>query len=126
MNGHRWAARILALALSGMLFLITAGILLLKPLPPPFGLVVAAVATSVAAAGSALVLPGIGWRAGLWGSAAFLVYFAAVLFAYILVGRPDWHPALAAVVVTAAACGAAELTDRSLGSRSGRYERMAP
>jgi len=108
-----------------MLFLMTALLLLLKPLPPPFGLAVAAVAASIAAAGSALVLPGTGWRAGLWGSAAFLLYFATVLLAYILAGRPDWHPALAAVVVTAAACGVAELVDRALERRSGREERVA-
>ncbi len=124
-SGRHWGARILALALSGTVFLMTALILLLKPLPPPFGLVVAAVAASVAAVGCVFVLPGIGWRAGLWGSAAFLVYFTAVLLAYLLAGRPDWHPALAAVVVAAAACGAAELADRSLERRSGREKRMA-
>jgi peptidoglycan/LPS O-acetylase OafA/YrhL len=116
-GGRRVLAYLGALCISGLAFLLMAVLLLFKPVPTPLAFVAAAVAASIAAVGCGMVLPGMGWRAGLWASAAFLAYFVVVLCAYALMGRPDWHPVLAAVVVTTVACMIAALVDRRLARR---------
>ena len=112
-----WPARIIAVCVSGIVFLLTALVLLVVSLPGMAALVAAAAAASLTAAVFVLVWPAMKWQAGFWASAAFLVYFVLAAIAYVLSGRPDWHPAFAAFVVATAACLSAGIVAR-LQSRS--------
>jgi hypothetical protein len=109
-----WAARILAICASGVVFLLTALVLMTASLSAVGALMAAAAAASLTAAVFVMVWPATGWRAGLWASAAFLVYFLVAAIAYAVSGRPDWHPAFAAFVVAAAACLSAAFVARLL------------
>ena len=109
-----WAARILAICASGTVFLLTALVLMTASLPAVGALMAAAAAASLTAAVFVVVWPATGWRAGVWGSAAFLAYFFVVAIAYAVSGQPNWHPAFAAFLVTAAACLSAAVVARLL------------
>lgn len=107
-----WIARIIGVCVSGIVFLLTTLVLLTVSLPGMAALVAAAAAASLTAAVFVLVWPEMEWRAGFWASAGFLVYFVLAAVAYMISGRPDWHPLLAGFVVTTAACLSAAIVGR--------------
>jgi hypothetical protein len=101
--------RFIALCASATAFLATVVILLLTSFSGAIGLFLASGLSALTAAGLAAARPSGGWRWGLWAGAAFLAYFMVVTLAYLVAGRPDWHPLLAAMVVTGASCATAAI-----------------
>jgi hypothetical protein len=99
--------RFVALAASAVVFLLTTIFLLLATLPGPLAIVIAASVSSALAVLLTVVKPDLGWRWGIWASAAFLGYFSFVTVVYWWTDRPEWHPVLAGIAVTGGSCLAA-------------------